>query len=410
MIRRVWLVLLSLDCVTSCTHSSDPVTYAGTSDAGSGGVRNLDRSGFADVGLDEHLDYAVGEHWVCRPDISPNECERNIDATEVKPDGTLELHERKPTADPTFDCFYVYPTVWVARTARMTDFSDAGVALVDDPLFAQAVPFTSMCRMYAPLYRQAGLTLTAYPADDDKARALQDVRDAFAYYLQHDNHGRKFVLLGHSQGAFLLTSMISRDIDANADVRAQMISAVLLGGQPYAAPGARVGGSFQNIPSCVDPGETGCVIAYNSFAAEAPPNSLSVLGRVTTVFANEPIDSSGQVFCTEPSALAGHPGRYRGSYFPQTTNNPLLSTPNPIAGVNTPFVVYRDLFRGQCTQTSDANYLAITEEPGPNDTRTLPTYRSSLLESIGFGTHLVDYGVALDDLMDAVELQAVAAQ
>jgi hypothetical protein len=407
MIRRAWLALLCSSCVTACSGSDEPVTYSGTGDAG---VRTLDRSGFQDVGLDGRLDYAVGEHWACRPDISPNECERDIDATEVKPDGTFELHEREPAADPAFDCFYVYPTVWVARSAQMTDFSDSGVSLVDDPLLSQAAPFASLCRVYAPLYRQAGLTLTAYPADADKARALQDVRDAFDYYLKHDNRGRKFVLLGHSQGAFLLTSMISRDIDPNPELRAKMISALLLGAQPYAAPGERVGGSFQNIPSCVEPGETGCVIAYNSFAAEAPPTSTSALGHVTTVFANEEIDPSGQVFCTEPAALAGHAGDYYASYFAQRTNNALLGAPMPVAGVDTPFVLYRDLFRGECMQANGSSYLAISADPKPGDTRMLPTYRNSTLEAIGFGTHYMDYNIALDDLLEAVRLQAVAAQ
>ena len=66
--------------------------------------------------------------------------------------------------------------------------------------------------MYAPLYRQTGLANGMPVAGADSGLAVQDVRDAFAHYLEHDNAGRNFVLLGHSQGTFMLESLIKRDL------------------------------------------------------------------------------------------------------------------------------------------------------------------------------------------------------
>jgi hypothetical protein len=408
-----WLPVLLIGLGTLACGDDDgpiegdkPVEDAGTDAGGGGGLITLDRSQFADVGIEGHLDYATPEYWACRPDIKPNECERNIDATEIKPDGTLEVIKHVPAKDPEFDCFYVAPTVWLSRTAQMTDFSQTGVALMGDALRSQAIRFTRVCRMYAPMYRQAGLSGVVPTTGADIALSLQDVRDAFAYYLENDNQGRDFVILSHSQGTFNATSLIKRDIDENPAVRAKLLSAILLGGQPYTPPGERTGGSFKNIPTCSTPGERGCVVGYVSFAKEAPATSGALLGHIGTTFENDPVDLNGQVICTEPGALAGNSGRYKGTYFPMQLENSQFGTPTPIPGVETAYALYRDLFRGKCVYENGQSYLEVSIDPQPTDTRMLPAYRNQLLESIGFGLHLVDYNIPLDDLIEIVSLQA----
>ncbi len=386
------------------------VSDAGSDAGGGGGLVTLNRSQFRDVGVSGRLDYATPEYWVCRPDIKPNECARNLDATELQRDGTRVVEKHEPAKDPEFDCFYLAPTIWLMRTSQMTDFSDEGVKLMLDPLLSQAARFSRVCRVFAPMYRQAGLSGAALATGADIGMSLQDARDAFAYYLEHDNNGRKFVLLSHSQGTFNSTGLIKRDIDENPAVRSRMLSAIMLGGQPYVPPGERVGGSFKNIPTCSQPGETGCVIHYASFAKEAPATAGSLLGHVVQgVFENDPVDTAGEVICTEPAALAGNTGRYSGSYFALELNNPTFGAPGKIAGVETPFVVFRDLFRGKCVQANGQSYLEMTAEPQPGDARPLPEYRNMLLESIGFGMHLVDYNIPLDDLIEAVKRQAASA-
>jgi hypothetical protein len=77
-----------------------------------------------------------------------------------------------------------------------------------------------------------------------------------------------------------------------------------------------------------------------------------------------------------------------------------------IPGVDTPFVLYRDLFRGKCMYENGQSWLEVSIEPQPTDTRMLPAYRNPLLESFGFGLHLVDFNIPLDDLIEIVKLQA----
>ncbi len=385
-----------------------PREDAGT-DAGGGGPYVLERSKYANVSVTGRLDYSTPEHWICRPDIDPDECARPLDATEVKLDGSLERHDHVPAANPEFDCFYVYPTVWLNKTAQMNDFSDAGVKLVLDALLSQAARFSRVCRMYAPMYRQAGLAGTTLSEGASKDLALQDVRDAFAYYLEHLSQGRKFVILGHSQGTFMSASMIKRDIDPNEALRARLISAVLLGGQPYTPPGEQTGGTFQNIKPCSAPGEVGCVIAYDSYAAEAPPGANALLAHVTTELANEEVDLNGRVICTSPTSLLPDRTRLGGSYFALELNNPSFGAPGKIPGIETPFVMYRDYLRGACVEREGRSYLEVSLDRPAGDERMLPSYRNPTLEAVGFGLHLVDYNIALDDLIEAVELQAKAA-
>ncbi len=63
------------------------------------------------------------------------------------------------------------------------------------------------------------------------------------------NHGRGFVLVGHSQGADVLRLLMARKIDRNAAVRRRLVSAILLGGNVLVKAGKKIGGDFQHIPA-----------------------------------------------------------------------------------------------------------------------------------------------------------------
>jgi hypothetical protein len=378
-----------------------------------GGPSNLNRSGLNNVGVDADLDYSKRELWVCRPGNQPNECHTDLTATEFLKDGGRRIIEHERNPNPEFDCFYVYPTVDLSGGGNMTDFTDKGVALVLDPLRSQAARFTRLCEVYAPLYRQ--ISLASAPdaaagtvmATGNPTRAVTDVEQAFDYYMKNFNKGRKFVVMGHSQGTSMVTSLLARVIDPNEQLRSQMISAVILGGGPTTPPEQDVGGSFKNIKKCTEPGQVGCVLAYVSYAAEAPPaTTMGRFGKDTTTDAGV-----RQVICTEPSALANNVGKnYRGSYFRLQTNNAsFMSEEPPPVGVTTPFVLYRDYFKGECVREDPYSYLKINMNPSADDKRPKPSYRSARLEPTGWGLHLMDYNLELDDLIDAVELQAAAA-
>jgi len=400
---------LAAACSDDDTADGSSQAQAGadaSSHASAVSVTKIDRSALGDVGTQPGLDYGDPRLWLCRPGNDPDECDRNLDATELRPDGSRVLAKHVKAQDPSFDCFYVYPTVKLASDGPMTDFSKIDITL--DPLLAQAARFNEACRVYAPLYRQTGVVPGAGGAPTPGASGFdlgqQDVRDAFKYYLTHLNQGRKFVLLGHSQGTGMLTAMIAKDVDPAPEVRKQLISALLIGGGVTVPSGAAVGGSFQNIPLCDKPAQVGCVIAYNSFSKETPPGASSTFGHAAA--------GGQQVACTEPAALAGRAGqRYAGSYVSLKRVNASFvqdgfdSLPKDI---DTPFIVYRDVFRGACKVANGASYLEISLELPAGDPRPAPPYHSAAIEA-ALGLHLVDYNLELDDLIQTVRQQAEAA-
>src|SRR5260370_15511573 len=97
----------------------------------------------------------------------------------------------------------------------------------------------------------------------DRALAYNDVLDAWNYYLEHDNQGRGVVLIGHSQGSFVLTELIKNEIDGKP-VQARLVSALLLGMNLAVPRGKDVGGSFHHVPLCRAPRQAGCSGTYAS--------------------------------------------------------------------------------------------------------------------------------------------------
>src|SRR5258708_14708594 len=89
--------------------------------------------------------------------------------------------------------------------------------------------------------------------------AYDDVRDAWRSYLEHDNQGRGFVLIGHSQGSFILAELIRQEIDGKP-VQARMVSAILAGTTLAVPRGKDTGGASQHVPLCHSPSPTRSVI------------------------------------------------------------------------------------------------------------------------------------------------------
>jgi hypothetical protein len=376
--------------------------------AGTGSKRLVDRSTLTNVGTTGPLDYANPGMWACLPNTEPNICDSNLDATSIKSDGAKEAAVHLRAENPQLDCFYVYPTVLLTGAPQMVDFSEAGMKIVADPLLSQGARFSRICQIYAPLYRQVGLVsgdagVTIAPGADSKL-GLQDVRDAFAYYLKNYNGGRKFVLIGHSQGSRMLTELMKLDVDPEekAEVRTRMLSALIIGSSVLVPKGDKIGGTFTKVPLCSNPGEIGCVITYASFASDKPPTA----GARFAMTAEE----GKEVGCTNPATLSGNTGKYSGSYFPANVSNSSFKADTlPPADLATPFALYRDYFKGACVNKNGANYLEITaDSSGTQDKRT-PPWRFTSLESTGWGLHLVDYDIPMDDLIEAVRLQAAKA-
>src|SRR5207302_4030159 len=102
----------------------------------------------------------------------------------------------------------------------------------------QTARYSQYCRVFAPMYRQTTLvgigaatgTGSGAPTPAQAAEGPADVTAAFKTYLRKYNHGRGFVLIGHSQGSFVLRRLIAKQVDTKRAVRRLLISAILMGG------------------------------------------------------------------------------------------------------------------------------------------------------------------------------------
>ena len=106
------------------------------------------------------------------------------------------------------------------------------------------------------MYRQ--LTLSAIlsggsPTAEQAQLAYGDVVSAWKNYLRRYNDGRGVILIGHSQGSYLLRQLVHDRVDNRKGVRKRLISALLLGGNVTVPEGGNVGGDFQHVPGCRKP-------------------------------------------------------------------------------------------------------------------------------------------------------------
>jgi hypothetical protein len=239
-----------------------------------------------------------------------------------------------------------------------------------------------------------------------RGQAYDDVLAAWKHYLAHDNQNRGVVLIGHSQGAMILTRLVSSEIDGRP-VQSRLVSAILLGTSVAVPKGKDVGGAFQKIPLCRKPDQTGCVITYASYRSNVPPPADTLFGRVP--------DDGMQAACTNPAALSGGSGPLH-AYLTGVGTLIAQAAPQNHAwtkrgAVDTPFVGVPGLLTARCTSNEYAHYLEITVTPDASDDRTddIPGDLGAPGKPLAnWGMHLVDVNVAMGNLVDIVAAQAKA--
>jgi hypothetical protein len=246
------------------------------------------------------------------------------------------------------------------------------------------------------MYRQITLAalLGTVPAGNADL-AYADVLEAWQSYLQTETHGRGVVLIGHSQGTFMLRRLVREQIDPDPAARAKLVSAILLGGNVTVREGADVGGDFEHVPACRSRRQIGCAVAFSTFDAPVPPNAL--FGRAGPGFA---------VLCTNPAALRGGTAPLK-SVLPTTPFAPgtTIGAATQLVGltlpaVATPWIEVDGAYTGMCSSADGANVLEVTGAPGAPQLHPVP--------DATWGLHLVDANIALGNLTRLVAEEARA--
>jgi hypothetical protein len=335
--------------------------------------------------------------WLCRPGQAHDPCRSDLSSTTVTADGSSETVATPPAAASKFDCFYVYPTVSGQTTANANlEVQPVETVTAEE----QASRFSQVCRVWAPMYRQRTVASLFKNQPGANQVAYDSVLAGWKDYLAHDNDGRPIIFIGHSQGAAMLIRLLQNEIDPNPRLRKLMVSAILLGGNVTVPIGKTVGGSFRHIPTCTAATETGCVIAYSSFGAAPPADTL--FGRPGTGVSglSDQTASAGlQVACVNPVTFSAAPGVLLPYFF---SNN------DPVPGVKvvTPWVSFPGLYTARCETIGGATTLQVTPTGIPGDPR--PLVAATLGPTWGY--HLYDVNLALGNLVADVAAEERALQ
>ena len=354
-------------------------------------------------------DYSDAKSWLCRPGRH-DACDVDLTTTVIAPDGKLNRETWAADTSAPIDCFYVYPTVSTDPTPNSDMIADEAERNVIRQQFAR---FASKCRVYAPMYRQitlAGLRLILGGANPgaslDHGLQYDDVRDAWRYYLEHDNQGRGFVLVGHSQGSFILAELIRQEIDGKP-VAARMVSAILAGTTLAVPRGKDTGGAFQHVPLCKSATQTGCMITFASFRSTVPPPENTLFGKVT--------GENMTAACDNPATLGGGSGELH-AYLAAAGQTIVGATPPkpwvmPEKPIDTPWVSVPGLLTARCASNEHATYLEVTVHPDPAGHRVNDITGDLMFGGqvqANWGLHLVDMNLTMGNLLDIVGQQAKA--
>lgn len=274
-------------------------------------------------------DYAQPSSWAALPSVDEN--------ADLTPEGVQDAQ-----AQALADVFFVHPTVWFDRE-RWNDTLDdpRSRVMVDEVILSsQASAFNGCCRVFAPRYRQT--TLGAFYAEDiEQARAsfevaYSDIERAFDHFLANHNASRPFILAGHSQGSMHLMRLLER-VAADDALRARFVAAYIPG---FSHPVSRYETSYPQLAPCVEPEQTGCIAAWDTYreGAATTGNDPLVFWKGDTIV---PIDDSAPRQCTNPVTWSGGdaPSKreaHLGAVLPRNVGEPveftkLVFSSDPIA-------------------------------------------------------------------------------
>ena len=203
------------------------------------------------------------------------------------------------------------------------------------------------------------------------------MKDAWNYYLQHDNKGRGVVLVAHSQGSFILNRLIREEIDGKP-IQSRMVSAILLGTTLAVPKGKDVGGSFQQRAAL----PLGVADRLRDHLRLVP---LDGRPPANTLFGKVP-DANMVAACTNPAALGGGSGAVarvsRRTGRTITSNAPAKPWVTPEQKIETPWVSVPGSSPRSARRTRTRQAISRSRCNGdPNDPRV-----DDITGDIGVGT------------------------
>ncbi len=147
------------------------------------------------------------------------------------------IFAERSSADPQVDLFYLYPTCTSPECKSEIGEVDAHMKHMARLSYLKGAscmsPYTCV---YAPYYRQISVVgiLKAKNADDLESMCRDSIvkSDVFAaldFYFKNQNHGRPFILAGHSQGSCNLKIVLDEYMKAHPEYLKKMVACYAIG-------------------------------------------------------------------------------------------------------------------------------------------------------------------------------------
>lgn len=303
---------------------------------------------------------SAGTVWLCRPGLANNPCDATMATTTVTATGTRSVQADTVGNSHRYDCFYLYPTASIENTTN----SDLSVQPPETSIaITQAARFSSVCNVWAPMYRQItvhglGQANTSDPGAYTVAynSVLSDWKD----FMGHYDDGHPIIFIGHSQGSVMLIKLLQAQVDKNPKVRKLMVAAIIAGGNVTVPTGKTVGATFQNLPLCTSSKKSGCIIAYSSFPSEPPANAnFGRPGQGISLNTDQTATTRVQVACVNPADISGGTADLE-TYWPVSAPLPIPSMALPAPPVSTAWLYYPQQYTGTCEIEGGASWLQVT--------------------------------------------------
>lgn len=277
------------------------------------------------------------------------------------------------------DLFYIHPTTFKSQEWNQ-DVTDATTNRWTDVSVGarQISAFDKCCRRFAPRYRQASSRAFVAPAAvGDRAYdlAYEDIRAAFRLFIAQHNHGRPFIIAGHSQGALQGLRLLREEV-VGTSLAERLVVAYLPGiGIPLNAlpPG---------IEACALPRQTRCIVSWNSFTPDADTQDYvaRALARYGKVAEPSPL------LCVNPVSFTATRPATRFAEAKGSLPGPAVDGPMPLP--------WKAVVAARC----DGNVLRVT----PRDRLPVETLPGGVL-------HMADIALFWADIADNSNKRVEAA-
>ena len=171
------------------------------------------------------------------------------------------------------DVFFVHPTTYGSPSNGQlnADLNDQKLnKRTDGTIQRQASAFNDTANLFAPRYRQMNIEVLSMSEEKKNyyiEMPVADVKAAFEYYLENLNGGRPFILASHSQGSNVLQLVLLENpklIDYD-----KIVAAYLIGWTFTDKQIKEIG-----LELCDSPSQTGCLITWNTIAADGKSPTL----------------------------------------------------------------------------------------------------------------------------------------